>query len=115
LSEKLGDSLGDSTMGDRELGGLLPIILLLRTQLPQPHLLPLRNDGLRDKTAKHHLPGQVNPMPRQGSNHIPPDLLLEHIEIRRRFRTTLTGDQRHNVKTGGRFTGHTNEPLDRSS
>jgi hypothetical protein len=30
LSEKLGDSLGDSTMGDRELGGLLPIILLLR-------------------------------------------------------------------------------------
>src|SRR5215831_7123162 len=52
-------------MGDRELGGLLPIVLLLRAQPPQPHLLPLRNGGLRGETAKNHLPGRIDPMPRQ--------------------------------------------------
>jgi hypothetical protein len=51
-------------MGDRELGGGLGIIRVLRAQLPQPHLLPLRNGGLRDEAAKHHLPGRINPMPR---------------------------------------------------
>jgi hypothetical protein len=111
LSEKLGDGLGHGAMGDRELGGFLPIILLLRAQLPQPNLLSLRNGGLRDETAKHHLPGRIDPMPRQGSNYVPPDPLLERIQIRRRLRTTLARNQGHNGKAGGGLTGHTNEPL----
>jgi hypothetical protein len=64
-------------MGNRELGGFLLIILLLRTQLPQPHLLPLRNGGLRGEAAEDHLTSRIDPMPWQGSNHVPPDPLLE--------------------------------------
>jgi hypothetical protein len=64
-------------MGDGEPGGLLPIILLLRAQLPQPHLLPLRNGGLRGEAAEDHLTSGIDPMPWQGSNHVPPDPLLE--------------------------------------
>jgi hypothetical protein len=79
LSQKLGDGLGHGAMGDRELGGLLPIILLLRAQLPQPSLLSLRNDGLRNEATKHHLPGRIDPMPRQGGNYVPPNLLLEQV------------------------------------
>jgi hypothetical protein len=64
-------------MSGRELGGFLPIILLLRTQLPQPHLLPLRNCGLRGEMAEDYLTSGIDPMPWQGSNHVPPDPLLE--------------------------------------
>jgi hypothetical protein len=99
-------------MGDRELGGLLPIVLLLRAQPPQPHLLPLRNGGLRGETAKNHLPGRIDPMPRQSGNHVPPDPLLERIQVRRRLRTTPTRDQGHYGKLSSGFAGHLKRPLD---
>jgi hypothetical protein len=40
-------------------------------------------------------------MPRQGGNYVPPDLLLEYIQIQRRLGAALTRDQRHNAKAGG--------------
>jgi hypothetical protein len=75
--------------------------------------LPFRNRGLRNEPAEDHLPGRIDPMPRQGGNYVPPDPLLERIQIRRRLRTTPTRDQRHYGKLSGGFAGHLNGyPLD---
>jgi hypothetical protein len=112
LSEKLGDGLSHGAMGDRELSGILGIIRVLRAQLPQPHLLPRRNGGLRGETAKDHLPGRIDPMPRQGGNYVPPDPLLKRIQIRWRLRTTLTRNQGHNGELSSGFAGHLKRPLD---
>jgi hypothetical protein len=40
-------------------------------------------------------------MPLQGGNHVPPNPLLERVEIRRRLWATMTGNQGDNGKAGG--------------
>jgi hypothetical protein len=43
----MGDGFCHSAMRDKESGGILSVILVLRPQLPQSRLLPLRCRGLR--------------------------------------------------------------------
>src|SRR5262245_21050148 len=93
LREQIGDGFRRQTMPGSKRTSLLTVILALRTQIANPNLKALRNRGLGSKPTKDQLPSGVDPMRRQRSDHFTPHPLLERIEIRRRLRTTCTGDQ----------------------
>jgi hypothetical protein len=59
--------------------GFFTIILLLRAQLPQPHLLPLRDRSLRSQATKDKLTGLIQPMPGERVDHLTPNALFEDI------------------------------------
>src|SRR5262245_20616206 len=105
LGEQIGDSFGRQIVLDSESAGLFATILILRPKLAQPHLKSLRDGGLRSETPQDQLAGRVDPVRRQGGDHLTPDLRLDRIEIRRRLRATCTGNHYgDDGKRGWRFT-----------
>src|SRR5215472_809272 len=109
----MGDGFCHGTMRDNESGGVLSVILILRPQLPQSRLLPLRCRGLRSQATKNKLASSVKPMARERIDNLTPDPLLDRIEIHRWFRTTAPREHRHNGERGCRSTtaGHTRVPF----
>src|SRR5215472_1286747 len=108
LAQKIGDVLGHRPMLGSEGAGLLAIILLLSSQLPQPKFLPFRDRGLRHEAAEDDLASSIEPVTGQRLDHLPPNALLELIKIVRRLRTTPPRKHRHNGERDCRFTtaGH---------
>jgi hypothetical protein len=58
----MGDGFCHGTMSDNESGGGLSVVLILRPQLPQLRLLPLRCRGLRSQAAKNQLASGIKPV-----------------------------------------------------
>jgi len=93
----MGDGFCYSTMSDNESGGDLGVILILRPQLPQSRLLPLRCRGLRSQATKNELTGSVKPMAGERIDDLTPYPLLDRIEVDGWFRATTprkSGDNR---------------------
>jgi hypothetical protein len=109
----MGDGFCHGAMRDNEPGSSLSVILILRPQLPQSRLLPLRCRGLRGQAAKDQLAGKIKPMPGKRVDDLAPHSLLELVEIRRRLRTTTPRKHRHDGKRGCGFTtaGHARVPF----
>src|SRR5215472_3286443 len=106
----MGDGFCYSTMSDNESGGDLGVILILRPQLPQSRLLPLRCRGLRSQAAKNELTSSVKPMPGKRINDLAPDPLLDRIKVHRWFRTTTPRKRRHDRGAcAGSFSNRTPE------
>jgi BioD-like phosphotransacetylase family protein len=89
-----------------EGAGLLAIVLLLSSQLPQPKFLPFRDRGLRHQATKDDLAGSIEPVAGQRVDNLTPNPLLERVEIRRRLRTTTPREHRHNAKRSSGFARH---------
>src|SRR5215831_8848892 len=108
LAQKIGDVLGHHPMLGSEGAGLLAIVLLLSSQLPQPEFLPFRYRGLRHQATKNDLASGIEPVAGQRVDDLTPDPLLDEIEIRRWLRTTAPRKHRHSRKRGCGFTttGH---------
>jgi len=84
----MGDGFCHGTMSDNESGGGLSVVLILRPQLPQSRLLPLRCRGLRSQATKNELTSSVKPMAGERIDDLTPYPLLDRVEIHRWFRTT---------------------------
>jgi hypothetical protein len=78
---------------DSESAGVFATVSIHRPELPQPQLETLGNGSLRSQAAEDQLSGRVNPMRRQGANHLAPDPLLKRVEICGRLRPAGTRDQ----------------------
>jgi hypothetical protein len=88
----VGDVLRYNAMSSSDLHGSLCVVLLLRPQLPQPSLLPLRDRSLSDQAAEDDLAGGIEPVAGERVDDLTPYALLEGIEIYRGFRTTSARD-----------------------
>ena len=59
---------------------ILSAVLVLRAQLAQPRLSPLRDCGLRDQPAEEKLTGKIEPMGGKRVDDVSPDLLFKRIQ-----------------------------------
>jgi hypothetical protein len=95
------DRLRHGAVGDSESAGLLAVVQLVGAQLTETNLLPLRDRNLGDDATENQLPGGIDPMGRQRCDDLTPNPRFESVQLRRRFRTTLTGDQRNDNQGSG--------------
>jgi hypothetical protein len=79
-------------LGSKHTGCFL-VVLVRGPELPQLYLTALRNGGLRSQAAEDQLSGRIDPVRRQGADHLAPYALLELIKIRWRLRTPCAGNQ----------------------